>query len=267
MVSMITCDEAITEAGNPTIESVSVSENGCVYTVAMKHAAGCSKGGVDIEATMGWLYENEWAIGIIYLIAGPFIALFGVSWFPYVIAGIVAIFVIGCICSVSMAAGWMVTTHGTVIVLAVASILGIVGGMLIRRNFKVAVAILGTIGGFFSGSIIFALICSFTNWEALWGYWVISVAMAGVGLLVACKFESAIILFTSLIGSYMFMRSWTLFFPGHWPSEAQLMDPTNLEIGASFWIFFGIFVASFIFSLFFQKNYHEDDSDAYDKED
>ena len=213
----------------------------------MKHDAGCSSGGVDLEATMGWLYDNEWAIGIIYLIFGPLIALFGTGWFPYVVAAIVAIFVIGIVCSISLAAGWMSTGLGTGIVFAVALILGVIGGMVIRRNVKAAIGILGGVGGFFSGSIIFALIASFCEWEAAWGFWVISVSMALVGFLISCKFGKGIVLFsTSLIGSYLFMRSWTLFFPGHWPSEAQLMDPANLEVDASFWIFFSIFMAGFI---------------------
>ena len=270
MISKITCDEAITEAGNPTISSVSVSDNGCVYTVAMSHAAGCTKGGVDIDAAMGWLYENEWAIGIIYLIAGPLIALFGTGWFPYVVAAIVAIFVIGIVCSISLAAGWMATGLGTGIVFAVALILGVIGGILIRRNVKVAIGLLGAVGGFFAGTLLFALIASMSSWEAVWGFWMIAVTMAIVGFLVSCKFGKGIVLLsTSMIGSYLFMRSWTMFFPGHWPSEAQLMQPDELETDAAFWIFFSIFVVGFIGAYFFQKNYQDEheDLDAYEKQD
>lgn len=270
MVSKVTCDEAVTEAGNPTFESVTVSADGCTYTVSMKHAAGCNKGGVDVEAAMGWLYDNEWAIGIIYLIAGPLIALFGTGWFPYVVASIVAIFVIGIVCSISLAAGWMATGLGTGIVFAVALILGVIGGILIRRNVKVAIGLLGAVGGFFAGTLLFALICSFSDWDASWGYWTIAVTMAIVGFLVSCKFGKGIVMLsTSMIGSYLFMRSWTLFFPGHWPSEAQLMDPANLEIDGTFWVFFSIFVVGFIGSFFYQKNYQEEheDLDAYEKQD
>lgn len=264
MVSKITCDEDITNDGEPTFTSVKV--DGCVYTVSLKHAAGCTKGGVDVEATMGWLYDNEWAIGIIYLIFGPLIALFGTSWFPYVVASIVAIFTIGLVCSISLAAGWMSTGLGTGIVFAVALILGVIAGILIRRNVKVMIGLLGAVAGFFSGSIIFALISSFSDWEAVWGFWVISVTMAVVGFLVSCKFGKGIVLLsTSMIGSYLFMRSWTLFFPGHWPSEAQLMDPASLELDASFWIFFSLFVVGFIGSAVYQSKYTEehDDLDSY----
>jgi len=268
MITKITCDESITEAGNPTIESVVLDSAACTYTISMKHDAGCSVGGVDIEATMGWLYENEWAIGIIYLVAGPLIALFGSSWFPYVVAAIVAIFVIGLVCSISLAAGWMATGLGTAIVFIVALILGILGGMFIRRKVNIAISVLGAVGGFFSGSIVFALIASFCEWEAAWGFWIISVSMAIVGFLVSCKFgKGIVILSTALIGSYLFMRSWTLFFPGHWPSEAQLMDPANLELDSTFWIFFSIFAVGFIGSAFYQKNYQKEheDLDGYER--
>ena len=41
------------------------------------------------------------------MIAGPIIALFGTAWFPYVVASLVAIFVMGTITMLSLAFGWM----------------------------------------------------------------------------------------------------------------------------------------------------------------
>ena len=59
---------------------------------------------------------------------------------------------------------------------------------------------------------------------------------------------------TSFVGAYLFTRAWTLFYPGHWPSEAQILsNPESIEIDAFFWAFLGLFIVSFIASIFIQK--------------
>ena len=265
MTTNLKCDAAITEAGAAQIESVTV--NGCDYTVNMKHSAGCNKG-IDTAKAEAWLAENEWAIGIMYIVLGPILAFFGAAWFPYVTASLVAVFIIGAVCSISLAAGWMATSTGTAIVFVVALILGIVAGMLVRRHIWVMVGLLGLIGGFFCGALIFALIAGMSSWAAIWFYWTISCTMAVVGCLAACKMgKSVVILSTALVGSYLFMRAWTLFFPGHYPSEVELMEnPDELEFDGIFWLFITIFAFSFAISTVFQCKRDESHEDLdYEK--
>ena len=219
----------------------------------MKHSAGCYRG-FDDEIVTSWLSENEWAIGILYIIIGPLIALYGAKWFPYVTAGLIAVFTIGIILSISLAAGWMATTGGTVACFIVALVAGVIAGMLIRRHIWLMVALLGLIGGFFSGSLVFAFIGGLTGWADVWFYWTIAVAMAALGLMAACYLGKPVVIYgTALAGSYLFMRAWTLFFPGHYPSEAQLMeDPSSIEFDAIFWVFIAIFGVSFLTSACYQ---------------
>lgn len=220
--------------------------------MTLSHAAGCPE--ADLSDELAWIQNNMWVIGIIYLIAGPIIALFGLQWFPYVAASLVAIFTMGIITSVSLAFGWMDSTVGTVVVLCVAIILGVVAGMLIRRNVWIMVSLLGLIGGFFSGTLLFALISSLSGWNAVWGFWVISCVMAAIGCVLSCFFGKGIVLLsTSFIGSYLFMRSWTLFFPGYYPSEAEIIEADFVIANeAIFWTFIAVFVVSFIVSVIFQ---------------
>ena len=207
------------------------------------------------DESLGWLYENEWAIGLIYVVAGPLIALFGAAWFPYIIAALVAIFAMGVVCSISLSAGWMASTVGTWVTLCIALVIGIVSGCFVRKNFKVMLGLLGIISGFFSGSLVFALIATLTGWNAIWGYWVLSVAFAILGCIATIKLGMPIVMIaTSLVGSYLFMRAWTLFFPDHYPSEAELVETKGeeLEVDAIFWVFIGVFALSFSVSLTFQ---------------
>ena len=249
------------EGAETTMTDPVVLKNGCEFVVTIESDAGCPV--YDLSEYYSWLTDNEWCIGIIYLILGPLLAFFGLQWFPYVTASLVAVFVITVISGLGLAFGWMNSTGGLIAVLAVALILGILAGCLIRRKIWCMIALLGLIGGFFSGALIFALIASASGWDAAWGWWVISILMAIIGALVAYWLGKPVVLITtSFVGSYLFMRAWTMFFPGHWPSEATIMnDAGSIEVDSIFWVFLGLFVVGFITSWCVQAKRAKVDAD------
>jgi len=204
---------------------------------------------------LGWLGDNEWAIGIIYLVVGPLIALFGLKFFPIVTAGVTALFVMIMVIYFCMAAGWMAGTGACVAVFIVALNLGIIAGCIIKRYFWLMVGMLGFVGGFFAGGLVYAVIYGCTGWKELWGYWLIGATFAVLGTWASCTMGKTVVLVsTALIGSYLFMRSWTLFFAGHYPSEAEIADADieeDLAVDPVFWIFIGVFVTCFLGSMCF----------------
>ena len=221
----------------------------------------------EVDYAIGWLEENQWAIGVIYLLFGPLIAFFGAKWFPYITASLCAIFLMTLTAMLSSQLGWMDTTLGAVLTIIGALAIGIAVGCFVRRCFKVMLGLLGLVAGFFSGSLVFALISGMTGgeWKAVWGFWVVSAVLAIVGCVLAIYLGMPLVMFsTACIGSYLFMRAWTLFFPGNYPNEWDLIDPETreeLDMGAMFWLFVGIFVVSFAFTLTFQcksQDHHED---------
>ena len=107
---------------------------------------------------MSWLYDNQWCVGIIYLVFGPMIAFFGGKWFPYIVSTLVGLCCCTFLCSISLSLGWMATTGGTVGTILIAIVVGTCSGFLVSRHFEVMFGLLGLIGGFFSGSVTFALI-------------------------------------------------------------------------------------------------------------
>ena len=226
---------------------------------------------VTLEESLGWLYDNEWCIGIIYIIAGPIIALFGSMMFPYIVASLVALFIVGLICGLALAFGWMSSTGGSIAVLCVALIFGILAGCLVRRKPKILLGLLGLIAGFFSGSLVFALISGMSGWNAVWGYYVISVILAIVGCILSIKIGSKLVMgTTSMIGSYFFMRAWTLFFPGNYPSEAELMNSKSedaLEMSGIFWLFIAVFLVCWAGTLTFQCKHDKKHQDLIDEDD
>jgi hypothetical protein len=254
-------------------------------TVAFSHAAGCPQAaaitetindGLDsiseaTESSLGWLYENEWAIGIIYIIAGPLIALFGASWFPYIVASLVSLFILTLVCGLSLAFGWMASTGGSIATIAVALLLAIGMGCLVRRKIRWMLGLLGLIAGFFGGSLIFALISGMSGWNAVWGFYLISCVLAIIGCILAIKIGMPLVMIsTALVGSYLFMRSWTLFFPGNYPSEAELISSKGedaLDMSGVFWVFIGVFAVAFAGSLTFQCKFAKPHQELVDDDD
>jgi len=263
VTTKLLCDEAITDA--PTFETTVLDQ--CVFTVTMSHKDGCAD--FDVDVYVNWLEDNEWFLGILYLVVGPLLAFFGLQWFPYVTAILIAFFIFALVTSLGLAMGWMNTTGGLIAVLAVGAVLGIGLGIVVKRRIWIMIALLGLVAGFFSGALVFALISSATGWTAAWGWWVISILMALIGAFVAYCLGKPVILFaTSFVGAYLFMRAFTLFFPGHWPSEAQLMsDASSVEVDSVFWVFVGLFGVTFLAGFCVQKKrdkVHED-LDAYQR--
>ena len=218
------------------------------------------------------MQENPWCIGIIYVIAGPLIAFFGGKWFPYITASLVGLFVITFVYLLCDSAGWLNSTGAVIGVLCGAFVLGVVAGCIVRRNFKLMLALLGLVAGFFGGSLVFALISGMTGgeWNAIWGYWVIACVCAIIGCIAAIYLGMPVVMIsTALVGSYLFMRSWTLFFPGNFPSEQELIDSKGqdaLDMGSLFWMYIGIFVVTFVAALTYQCKYadhHQELKDGF----
>ena len=221
---------------------------------------------------MGWLYDNTWVIGIIYLVFGPLIAFFGSKLFPYITSTLVGFFVVTILCSISLNAGWMVSMGGSIATICVAVVLGVIAACIVVRYTWLMISLLGMVAGFFGGTFLFALISGMTggNWNAVWGYWVIAVGCAIVGAVLALYLGLPLVIAsTSLVGSYLFMRSWTLFFPGSYPSEEALIASKGqdaLEMDTLFWVYVSVFVVTFLVSITYQCKYashHKSLSDHY----
>ena len=221
---------------------------------------------------MGWLYDNTWCIGIIYVVFGPLIAFFGGKWFPYITSTLVGLFTVTILCQVSLNAGWMVTMGGSIATIVVAVLLGVIAACIVVRMTWLMLCLLGMVAGFFGGSFLFAVISGMTGgmWNEVWGYWVLAVGCAIVGAVLALYLGLPLVMTcTALVGSYLFMRSWTLFFPGSYPSEEALIASKGqeaLEMDGLFWMYVGIFIVTFMVSLTFQCKYaahHKSLTDHY----
>lgn len=191
--------------------------------------AGCTT--FSFEDELSWFGENAWALGVVYLIVGTFVGLFGLKMFPYVAATVTSLFSMLTVVLLSVSFNTINTFVGFWTTMALALVAGIIVGCFVRRKIWIATGALGAIGGFFGGVVFLDLIQALSGWTAGWAFWTFGILFAAVGFLAAWKLGApAINLATSFIGSYLFTRAFTLFFwTEHWPSEKEILNGVNVE--------------------------------------
>ena len=179
------------------------------------------------ESTIvGWLYENQWVIGILFAIVGPLLAFLGTKWFFFLMTALGAIVTMELVIGVSLACGGMDGKTGSILTCCIALVLGLLSVCLLMRSQKLMLGILGFACGFYSGVFLFSIICWCTGgkWNAVWGYYLFAGIFGVTGAIRGIQRGKLIVMiFSSIVGSYLTMRALTLFFPGNYPSEVELI--------------------------------------------
>ena len=127
--------------------------------------------------------------------------------------------------------------------------------------------VLGFACGFYSGVFFFSIICWCTNgkWNEVWGQYLLAGIFGVTGAIRGIQRGKLIVMiYSSIVGSYLFMRALTLFFPGDYPSEVELIHSQGqaaLDMGPLFWLYLAIFLLVNGISLWYQQKYHQKDLD------
>ena len=168
--------------------------------------------------------------------------------------------------------GWLSTSWSPWVVLAVAMLLGLMVASIVVKIIWVLVGIAGITAGFFLGLFTFGLIAATTGHAANWEMIALGITFAIIGGILSFKWgKQIVVLSTSFLGSYLFMRGWTLIFDGY-PSEAELWSNIHhgqhIGITTTFWIFVGVWLVTFIISSTVQfkvMEEHDDLKEHYSK--
>ena len=196
--------------GEATIVSVDTSDQ-CNPVVTVEHDAGCPIA-TGNELTI-WLDNNPWVLAIFLLIVGPIVAILGKKWFP-TIAGIIAcLTVMELIVHFAAHMGWLAASWTPWVVLLVAILIGAPIGLIVTRAIWFAVGIVGIVAGCCLGLFLFGIMAASTGHASNWE--MVTFAIIGGIVCGALSFKwgkEIVILSTSFIGSYMFMRGWTFIF-------------------------------------------------------
>ena len=203
------------------------------------------------------------------LLGGPIVALCGKRFFPYVTAAIAGIFACVALLILFSVFEWMSSTAGLVICLIVAFGLSGLGAYFVYKTVWIGIGLVGIIGGYFFGTLVYTLFLASFDWSALWAMIVFSIAFAALGGFLAFKFSKMVVLIsTSGIGSYAFMRGWS-FFLGGLPSESEMMSDLKngyeLDLTWAFWVYLALFIGCWIGSSIWQYK-KEKDHDSLSKD-
>ena len=107
-------------------------------------------------------------------------------------------------------------------------VVGIGVGFVVWKDYgKSMLACLGLVAGFYFGRLVFALICNFTGWDSIPGYWGLVSACAVIGCFLACIIGVKVAKsMTAGVGSYLIMRACILMKKGY-TTERLLFDSTG----------------------------------------
>lgn len=214
------------EGQDTPIQQGQAKQNGCTWEVAYTGDQGCPT--VSAEATLNWFEDNPWAIGIVLVIVGPFIGLMGLKLFPWVSSVACALFGMGFLFLLFTSFGWTDATAGFWTSLSFSVLLGIIAGVVVKKNIWLAIGLLGIIGGAFSGILLLDFIAVCFDWSPEWALYVFAITGGIVGFVAGFKLGAPVVnVTTSFIGAYLFTRALTLFFcPDEWPSESDMISGT-----------------------------------------
>lgn len=194
--------------------------------------------------------DHPWILGVLMLLGGPIVALFGKRWFPWVTSGIAFVFSFCFILMILSVFGWMTTTVGLAICLTVTLLLALLAAWFVFKATWIGVGVCGVVGGYFLGTLIYTMFLTTFDFSSIYAMVGFSVFSALVGGLVAWNFSHGVIIVaTSGIGSYAFMRGGASFLGGL-PSESQMVSDLiagqKIEVTWVFWAYMGVFIAGWI---------------------
>ena len=95
------------------------------------------------------------------ILGGPIAALYGRRFFPWVIAGIVSISFLLLFMFLSSAVGLMSSNVGLIFSIGFGCLLSFIIAWFVMKTVWIAVGLLGIIGGFFMGSMIYTIILAY----------------------------------------------------------------------------------------------------------
>ena len=108
-----------------------------------------------------FMHDYPWLFGIIMILGGPIVALYGRRFFPYVIAGIVSLSFLLMSLIVCSLLGFMEKNLGIAGSVCFAIFIGGLAAWFVMKTVWIAVGLLGIIGGFFLGSLIYTIVLNF----------------------------------------------------------------------------------------------------------
>ena len=158
------------------------------------------------------------------IVLGIFLAFFGNSLIPIAVF-LVATFMTAALILIviySFILGPTIKTWLTWLIVSLSLLVGLIVGILLARTRKLYAVVVAACAGFMTGVLLNVAVLYLAKSKIL--FWSVNVGLTVLcALLALVWFNSAILLSTSLVGSYLTARGISLF-AGGFPNEYTLID-------------------------------------------
>jgi hypothetical protein len=249
----------------------SIDKNTCTINIKATHAAGCPT--LEFSGFIQYLSGHPWIIAAILFAFGITACFFGGLLFDWVVAslaGIMTFLVVALMCNAiggfkAIESG-SVASAGRVIVAILCFLLsigaGVAAGWFVKKTSKIALGVLGGVGGFFLAFLFYGLIFAKFVTQSQWLLWVIiCIGVIGGSILVFRFKEGLVVALTAAVGAYIAMRGISLV-AGGYPDEFTMfsqMSSGDFDLPNAFYAYLAGIVALTVGGIFFQRyrGYHK----------
>lgn len=209
---------------DPVMEFVqsSIADNECNPKIRISSKHGCAI--IDVNGLWRWVEKNWWVASIAFIAIGAFQLVLGQKLIKPTIFILTTCAVLGgvlvffyAIVLPTSTVTWLVWLLG-----GIGLVLGLIAGFFMTKLMRIGVGLLGGWVG-----VVSALLIHEAFMHAVHQRWIFWIMLVGMGLIFAViafwQYKKVQILGTCMIGSYLFIRGFSLFIGGY-PNEFTLID-------------------------------------------
>ena len=255
-----------------TIDPKSIEANPCKPHIYFTSPSGCSI--FSANGLFRWIESYFWIVAIVMIIIGGFELSYGLKLFKPTLFIIGTISVVAVILFVFYAwflpratAQWV-----TWVMLAVSTGLGLVFGFFLQKMTRIGVCALGAWGGVALGLLINTTFLYKTNSNTVFYLLVVGLAVV-FGLVGLWKYKWVLIGGTAFVGSYVFVRGWSLFiggFPNEFTIITEINEGRKVNIPGAYYAWLVAIILLTVVGVWWQskqkkKMDNDDDYDFYSK--
>lgn len=242
------------------------SSDVCAPVVTIRHAKACPV--FSASNFSRFFINNPQILGILFIGFGFIISIQGLKVFAYTIFGLGAAagFAITMLLFTMLSmfesarvedkGGKLELTFiGTLFTYLTSLAIGVFLGFILRRMLKIGAAIIGAIGGYLISIPILNLLFGWTESETFLTVLSLGAAIA-TALLSMRQYDNIVIFGTSVLGSYLFVRGFSLFIKNSFPPESELLERIATgDVPDLFYVFLAVFSLMVGLGVFHQRKH------------
>jgi hypothetical protein len=131
-------------------------------------------------------------------------------------------------------------------------VIGVFVGFILTKMLRVGAAIMGAIGGLFAGLTLAGLLFFWTD-SPIPFYVLSTIGVIAMAILSLRHYDNIVIIGTSMLGSYCFVRGFSLFIGG-FPPENTIVDTfIKGDFTTEFIIYIALFIITTAVGIFYQR--------------